>query len=198
MHTPLTLNILYLAAAASLLSTISAQETSTMTTSAVTQISDGQIQAPAPTPETTSLSSYSNPSEQYTSLTNSLGVITGQPSVITSQPSVITSQPSVITSQDPVATFESSAPGIPVNTTIATVTLSSSSVGSGVVGNLSTSTSTRVATATQTQTRTGAAGTSTGTGFEAPESTGAAVKGARVEAVGSVVGIAGVVFAMVL
>lgn len=90
-------------------------------------------------------------------------------------------------------TFESNAPGIPVssaNTTLATVV---SSAGSGV-GNLSTST--RVAT--QTATMTGVTGTSTGTGsgFQAPESTGAAV---RVEGlVGPAAGIVGVVFAMVL
>ncbi|KIW95267.1 uncharacterized protein Z519_03851 [Cladophialophora bantiana CBS 173.52] len=81
--------------------------------SAVSQISDGQPQGPVastslPTESSTSwsssiteevsswpTSSYENPFTIYTSMTNSLGVITGMPSVVTSQPT----QPAVITSQ---------------------------------------------------------------------------------------------------
>ncbi|KAL6251017.1 hypothetical protein RBB50_001225 [Rhinocladiella similis] len=62
----------------------------TSTVFGVSQISDGQVQAP---PATASTSSYENPFTIYTTQTNSLGVITGMPSVVTSQPSVVTSQP---------------------------------------------------------------------------------------------------------
>ena len=80
------------------------------TVSDVSQIGDGQIQAPTDTASasvslssaadpalssavTTSTGSYENPFTIYTTQTNSLGVITGQPSVVTSQPEVVTSQP---------------------------------------------------------------------------------------------------------
>lgn len=70
------------------------------TVPAMSQISDGQPQAPYNTAVSgssvswpTSSGSYENPFTIYTTQTNSLGVITGMPSVVTSQPSVITSQP---------------------------------------------------------------------------------------------------------
>jgi hypothetical protein len=71
--------------------------TSTMT--AISQLSDGQVQAPTDSSTDSSLlassstSSYENPFTIYTTQTNSLGVITGMPSVVTSQPSAVTSQP---------------------------------------------------------------------------------------------------------
>jgi hypothetical protein len=64
-----------------------------VTTNGISQISDGQIQAPATT--TTSSPPYTNPFTSYTTETNSLGIITGMPSVVTSMPAVVTSQPSV-------------------------------------------------------------------------------------------------------
>jgi hypothetical protein len=68
-----------------------AQAGSTMT--AVSQIGDGQIQAPTSGSWTTS--SSDNPlTSSYTSPTNSPGVVTGMPSVVTSQPQAVTSQPS--------------------------------------------------------------------------------------------------------
>jgi hypothetical protein len=73
---------------------------STSTVPGITQISDGQIQAPTdaipsgPGPEIISTSlPYDNPFTSYLTETNSLGVITGMPSVVTSQPAVVTSQP---------------------------------------------------------------------------------------------------------
>lgn len=76
------------------------------TVNAASQIPDGQVQAPAsaPTDSTSwwatlpgktviSSGSYENPFTIYTSMTNSLGVITGMPAVVTSQPAVWTSQP---------------------------------------------------------------------------------------------------------
>ncbi|KAI9735274.1 MAG: hypothetical protein M1834_001865 [Cirrosporium novae-zelandiae] len=70
----------------------------TTTLAAVTQISDGQIQATGPsavansgasaatTTEAASVA-YSNPATQYLTETNSLGVVTGQPDAVTSQAS---------------------------------------------------------------------------------------------------------------
>ncbi|KAK5457027.1 hypothetical protein LTS15_004808 [Exophiala xenobiotica] len=63
---------------------------------AISQLSDGQVQAPTDSSTDSSLltsSSYENPFTIYTTQTNSLGVITGMPSVVTSQPSAVTSQP---------------------------------------------------------------------------------------------------------
>ena len=87
-------------------------DASTMT--AISQIPDGQPQAPAtswPSGSTSQFwsslpgatvishpsSSYENPFTIYTTETNSLGVITGMPSVVTSQPAVVTSQPATPT-----------------------------------------------------------------------------------------------------
>jgi len=68
---------------------------STSTMTAISQIPDGQVQAPtdSSTDSMLSSSSYENPFTVYTTQTNSLGVITGMPSVWTSQPSAVTSQP---------------------------------------------------------------------------------------------------------
>ncbi|KIW52319.1 hypothetical protein PV05_07965 [Exophiala xenobiotica] len=73
---------------------------STSTMTAISQIPDGQVQAPTDSstdsslwPSSSSASSYENPFTIYTTQTNSLGVITGMPSVWTSQPSAVTSQP---------------------------------------------------------------------------------------------------------
>ena len=67
------------------------------TVNAISQISDGQPQAPTGVPAAASTSSapYTNGFTSFTTQTNSLGVITGMPSVVTSQPAVVTSQPSV-------------------------------------------------------------------------------------------------------
>ncbi|ETN36588.1 uncharacterized protein HMPREF1541_08866 [Cyphellophora europaea CBS 101466] len=96
---------------------------SAVTVDAVSQIGDGQIQAPTgpiqessdavPTVSTpasiaTDTAPYSNPFTVYTSQTNEWGVITGMPTVVTSQPAVVTSQPSVETSQ-PVSPIHSYA-----------------------------------------------------------------------------------------
>ena len=75
--------------------------TSTMTMNAVSQITDGQIQAPTdtgiptgPGPVIVSTSvPYSNPFTSYLSQTDSMGVVTGMPSVVTSQPAAVTEQP---------------------------------------------------------------------------------------------------------
>lgn len=84
--------------------------TADTTMAAVSEYSDGQPQAPtgsasswSPTTEVawSGTSSYDNPFTVYTSMTNSLGVITGMPSVVTSQPS----QPALVTSQPPSATL---------------------------------------------------------------------------------------------
>ena len=72
---------------------LSASTNAQSTVTGVSQISDGQIQAPTGTASTTSTAPYENPFTSYTTQTDSLGVITGQPSVVTSQPEVVTSQP---------------------------------------------------------------------------------------------------------
>ena len=76
-----------------------------MTMNAVSQITDGQIQAPTstdlptgpgPVIISTSLPSdtaYTNPFASYLSQTDSMGVVTGMPSVVTSQPAAVTEQP---------------------------------------------------------------------------------------------------------
>ena len=76
---------------------------STVSVNPVSQIPDGQPQAPinatsVPVVETPFVSStttvpYENPFTSYLSMTNSVGVVTGMPSVVTSQPSAVTSQP---------------------------------------------------------------------------------------------------------
>ncbi|ERF76143.1 hypothetical protein EPUS_01477 [Endocarpon pusillum Z07020] len=144
---------------ASLLAASSYAQEDPSTVSAITQITDGQPQAPVTTPVASS-SSYSNP---YVTQTNSLGVVTGQPSPETSQPLPVTSQPSVITSMSPAATYVSNAPGIPVglNTTLLPVVSSSAVEGTSAAGNLSTSTSTATATATNTRTQTASRTTGT-------------------------------------
>jgi hypothetical protein len=116
------------------------------TMNAISQLTDGQPQAPATTvswPSTattapttavtwpvTSSEPYENPFTIYTSMTNSLGVITGMPAVWTSQPS----QPALVTSQPPSATLPTYS-GYYYNTTwsassstLATLATSQSSV----------------------------------------------------------------------
>jgi Yeast PIR protein repeat len=81
----------------------------TATVPAVSQIGDGQVQAPTATPAIPSgpgpeivstplplvseSTPYSNPFTSYLTMTNSLGVVTGMPSVVTSQPAAVTEQP---------------------------------------------------------------------------------------------------------
>jgi hypothetical protein len=96
---------------------------------------------------------YSNPNTQYTTETNSEGVITGGPAVVTSQPDqpgVVTSQPAVITSQPGVAslpalgnglttlTFNNQTYTVSVNGTqtsfISSTSTSSTAKGSGASG----------------------------------------------------------------
>lgn len=90
------------------LALLSASTNAESTVTGVSQIWDGQIQAPTSTvaawassslgadPEITTSTTwapYENPFTIYTTQTNSLGVITGHPAVVTSQPEVVTSQP---------------------------------------------------------------------------------------------------------
>lgn len=91
---------------ASLAGLVASQNASTA--DAVSQIGDGQVQAPtgtAPEAEAPSVATsapYENPFTVYTAETDSWGVITGMPTVVTSQPEVVTSQPTqpaVMTSQ---------------------------------------------------------------------------------------------------
>lgn len=86
-----------------------------VTMNAISQIGDGQIQAPTDTqpivppaqspppaqapPASESSAPYSNPFTIYTSQTNEWGVVTGMPSVVTSQPQAVATQPEVVTSQ---------------------------------------------------------------------------------------------------
>ena len=74
------------------------------TVNPVSQIADGQPQAPTgvpsgPGPEIistalpTETTPYTNAFTSYLSMTDSLGVVTGMPSVVTSQPAAVTEQP---------------------------------------------------------------------------------------------------------
>jgi len=101
-----------------LLLTLTAAQ-STVTVQPVTQIADGQVQAPQALNGTTTTAAYTNPFTSYTTQTDSLGVITGMPSVVTSQPAVITSQPAVVTSQPSVA-------GVIMTTSYANTTMATS------------------------------------------------------------------------
>lgn len=181
-------------------STCYAQITSTMTP--VSQIPDGQPQAPASTPlssvsAATPTSVYVNP---FITETDSLGVVTGQPTAETSQPLPITTQPSVITSQAPAATFESTAPGIPVglNTTlIPVVSSSASAAGTSAAGNLSTSS--RTSTASRTVESSESTESATSTDFSnAPASSSSAAAAHVAAGTGFALGLAGSVFAMLL
>ncbi|OAP60700.1 hypothetical protein AYL99_05702 [Fonsecaea erecta] len=126
---------------------------------AVSEISDGQPQGPVAStnwaPSTTaevsswSTSSYENPFTIYTTMTNSLGVITGMPAVVTSQPT----QPAVVTSQPISPTLpsysgywygnsSSTTASTEAPTTLATSTVVDSSSDNGI---FTTSSSTPVA-----------------------------------------------------
>jgi hypothetical protein len=107
------------------------------TVPAISQISDGQPQAPTATWSaaseswssaasewTSGTASYENPFTIYTTQTNSLGVITGMPSVWTSQPS----QPPLVTSQ-PVSPTLPTYSGYYYNTTSSSMPTSSALVG---------------------------------------------------------------------
>jgi len=100
-------------------------------------------------------SSYDNPFTIYTSMTNSLGVITGMPAVVTSQPT----QPAVVTSQ-PVSPTLPSYSGYYYNTTSTTSglsTLSTSTVPVSASNNgVFTTTPSRISSPTLAQ-ATGAA-----------------------------------------
>lgn len=167
----------------------------TSTMRPVTQISDGQVQAPSSAP-VASVSSYVNP---YVTQTNSLGVVTGQPLPATSQPLPVTTQPSVVTSMASAATYVSSAPGIPVgiNTTLISVASSSSAMaGTSAAGNLSTS------TRTQSASRTSGTSGSASSGSSTSQSSAAAATGAagaiHVAGTGLALGLAGSIFALFL
>ncbi|MCJ1395032.1 hypothetical protein MMC18_007913 [Xylographa bjoerkii] len=151
--------------------------------SQVSEITDGQAQAPtsavAPVseftdgqPQETTASSYSNALTSLLSLTNSLGVVTGMPPVATSMPAVITSMPAVATSmptlatsQTVAATFVSGSPGIPVPvTTVAPVVPAPASSGfmsAPVVGMNTTVTSASLSTVSVAISSTAAAAGST-------------------------------------
>lgn len=111
-----------------LIASIASLVASQSTVDAVSQVGDGQIQAPTeqvsePAPSVPTSAPYSNPFTIYLTETDSWGVITGMPAVATSQPEVVTSQPTqpaVVTSQpvSPTHTYESS-------TTLQTSTTSS-------------------------------------------------------------------------
>lgn len=181
---------------ASFLAASSTYAQSTSTVEAVTQITDGQVQAPT----VPAVSSYVNP---YTTQTNSLGVVTGQPSPETSQPAPATSLPPLATSQESAATFYSSLPGVPVgiNTTLVPIVSTTSgatatSTGNSSAGNLTTSTRTATGTRTSTERETSDP-TGTPSSTESPESTGAAAS-LHIAVSGLALGVAGSFFALFL
>ncbi|EXJ58520.1 hypothetical protein A1O7_05946 [Cladophialophora yegresii CBS 114405] len=138
MHTT-QLSLSFLSLALSFLFQVGTAQDTTL--SAVSEYPDGQPQAPptaavASSSSVPSTSSYENPFTIYTSMTNSLGVITGMPSVVTSQPT----QPAVITSQPQSPTLPSysgyyynttSSASVPVSSSPTTLATSMTAVASG-------------------------------------------------------------------
>jgi hypothetical protein len=138
----------------------------------------------------TSVSSvaYSNPNTQYTTQTNSDGVITGMPAVETSQPNqpgAVTTQPAVITSQPDVATLPALPNGL---TTLSfnnhTYTVSVNGNQTSIISSTSTSSS---------ATGAGASGSGSGSGSSSTAK-GAAATGKA--AAGALIGAAGLVAAL--
>lgn len=145
--------------------------TAQSTVSGISQLSDGQVQAPTssilspsttetladPVATTTTSESYENPFTIYTTQTNSLGVITGQPSVVTSQPDVVTSQPPSATLPSVSGYWYGNSSSIATETSAESNVLPSTLATSTVTGSGSSSvTGSRSATATFAQ-ATGAA-----------------------------------------
>ena len=159
------------------------------TVAAVSEYPDGQPQAPPATVSSawptysasigwpvTSSTPYENPFTIYTTMTNSLGVITGMPAVWTSQPS----QPAVVTSQPPSATLPYYS-GYYYNTTTSAST-------STMTGSYSMSTMT-------TTTTTGSSSKSAVPTFA--QVTGAAVSSRKVAGAGVALVVAAIGFCMV-